>query len=143
MQWTLSDVSEKMRDIDFTILSTHSDGGHIAGRPMSNNRDVEYDGDSYFFAFEDSRTVQDIQRDPKVALSFTGSRGLLGKPPVFIAAEGISEIIRDKGAFEEHWTGDMDAWAPQGVDTPGLVLIKVHAARIHYWNGEEQGELMI
>ena len=45
MPKTLADLAEKMRDIDFTMLSTHSRDGGIASRPMSNNRDVDYDGD--------------------------------------------------------------------------------------------------
>lgn len=43
---SLADISKKMRDIDVAMLSTHTDGGAIAGRPMSNNREVDYDGDS-------------------------------------------------------------------------------------------------
>ena len=35
------------------MLNTHTDGGQIATRPMSNNRDVEYDGDSWFFVAEE------------------------------------------------------------------------------------------
>ena len=46
--WTLRDISEKVRDIDFAMLLTRTESGEIAGRPMSNNRDVEYDGDSFF-----------------------------------------------------------------------------------------------
>jgi hypothetical protein len=43
--WTLTDISEKVRDIDFAMLLTHTESGEIAGRPMSNNRDVGYDGE--------------------------------------------------------------------------------------------------
>jgi general stress protein 26 len=140
---TLPDVSEKMRDIDFAMLSTRTEGGAIAARPMSNNRDVEFDGDVFFFTYEQARTVGDIERDPKVGLSFTGSKGLLGKPPTFIAIEGMAELIRDKAEFEAHWTSDLDYWFKQGVDTPGVVLIKVHAERIHYWDGEDEGEVAV
>src|SRR4051812_46479202 len=49
MTRTLSDISEKMRDIDFCMLATHASNGTIASRPMSNNREVDYDGDSWFF----------------------------------------------------------------------------------------------
>jgi len=141
MTKTLADLAEAMRDIDFTMLSTRTQDGSIAARPMSNNRDVDYDGDSWFFTFDDARTVADIERDPNVGLSLQGKAGLLGKPPIFIAAEGKAEIIRDKAAFEEHWVKDLDRWFEQGVDTPGLALIKVRADRIHYWDGEEEGEV--
>ena len=140
---TRDDLVEKMKDIDFTMLFTRTEGGQMAGRPMSNNRDVEYDGDSHFFTFEQSRTVADIDREPTVSMSLQGSAGLLGKPPVFIAIEGRAEAIRDKSAFREHYTTDLDRWFPQGVDTPGLVLVKVHATRIHYWDGEDNGEIRI
>ena len=142
-QMTLSDISKKMSDIDFAMLLTHAEGGEIAGRPMSNNGDVEYRGDSHFFTWEDSRMVQDIKRDSKVALSFAGAKGLLGKPPIFIAVEGQAELIRDKATFQEHWTKDLERWFAKGVDTSGLVLIKVHASRIHYWDGEDEGEVAV
>ena len=140
---TLTDIAKEMKDIDFVMLQTKTEGGQIAARPMSNNRDVEYDGDSWYFLFDDSRTFQDISRDPKVGLSLQGNTGLLGKPPIFIAVEGQAEIIRDKSTFAEHWTKDMDRWAKDGIDTPGLAMIKVHAGRIHYWDGQDEGEIRV
>jgi general stress protein 26 len=140
---TLAELAAKMRDIDIAILSTHTDGGEIAGRPMSNNRDVEYNGDSFYFTFDSSRMVADIGRNPKVSLSFQGNKGLLGSPPFMIAVEGRAELIRDRAAFEEHWTSDLDYWFKDGVDTAGLVMIKVRASRIHYWDGEENGEVAL
>ena len=141
--WTFSDITEKVRDIDFAMLLTRTESGEIAGRPMSNNRDVEYDGDSFFFTWEQARSVADIERDPKVALSYSGSKGLLGQPPVFFAIQGEAELIRDKAEFEAHWTKGLERWFEDGVDTPGLVLIKVHANRIHYWDGENEGEVVV
>ena len=141
--WTLSDITEKVRDIDFAMLLTRTESGEIAGRPMSNNCDVEYDGDSFFFTWEKARSVADIERDRKVALSYSGSKGLLGQPPVFIAIQGEAELIRDKAEFEAHWTKDLERWFEDGVDTPGLVLIKVQANRIHYWDGENEGEVVV
>ena len=139
---TLSDISEQIRDIDFGMLSTRTTGGAFASRPMSNNREVEYDGDSFFFSYDSARTISDIEGEAQVGLTFTGSKGLLGKPPVFIAVEGAAELIRDKEAFQEHWTKDLERWFEDGVDTPGLILIKVHADRIHYWDGEDEGEIV-
>lgn len=142
-QLTLPELAKKMKDIDFTMLSTRTASGAIAARPMSNNGDVEYDGDSWFFGFEDSGGVEDIKRDPSVGLSLHGGKSLLGKPGLFIAVEGAAELIHDKAAFKAHWTHDMDRWAEQGPDTPGIVLIKVHASRIHYWDGEDEGEFTV
>ncbi|BDA86925.1 hypothetical protein Sa4125_44670 [Aureimonas sp. SA4125] len=140
---TLADLSKKMADIDFAMLSTRAENGAIAARPMSNNGDVEYDGDSWFFTYEEAHTVADIERDAKVGLSFQGAKSLLGKPPLFIAVEGTAELIRDKVAFAAHWTKDLDYWFEQGIDTPNIVLIKVNARRIHYWNGKDEGEIRL
>ena len=143
MTKTVHDLSEAMKDIDFCLLSTHAEGGAIGARPMSNNRQVDYSGDSWYFTTDDTRMARDIVANPKVSLGFQSKSGLLGMRPLFIAIEGEAALIRDKAAFEEHWTSDLDRWFEQGVDTPGLVLIEVRGARAHYWDGEDEGELVL
>lgn len=138
---TIGDLAKAMGKIDFAMLTTRTEGGQLATRPMSNNSDVEWDGDSYYFTYDDTRTVSDIGRDPHVALSFQGRAGILGAPPLFVAVEGEAGIIRDKATFADHWTSDLERWFPDGIDTPGMALIKVAAVRIHYWDGEEEGEV--
>ena len=140
---SLADLAEKMKDIDFAVLTTRAQNGALAGRPMSNNRNVEYDGDSYFFASEDSHVVPQIEADPIVGLSYQGKSGLLGQRPFFLAVEGRGSLIRDKAAFAEHWDKDVERYFPEGIDSPDLVLIKVHAERLHFWDGEEEGEVRV
>jgi general stress protein 26 len=134
---SLAEIAEKMRDIDVAMLSTHSEDGAIAGRPMSNNQDVDYDGSSYYFTWEKSDVVAEIERDANVSLAFKGDDGF------WVAVAGKAEIIRDKAAFEEHWNEDIDEWFEQGTDTPGLAMIKVEARRAHYWDGEDEGEVLL
>lgn len=137
------ELAHRMRDIDFAMLSTRTEGGALASRPMSNNGDVEYDGTSFFFSYESARTVSDIRGEPRVGMTLTGAKGLLGRPPLFIAIEGRAELITDKSAFAAHWTKDLDYWFPDGIDTPGVVLIKVQAERIRYWDGEDGGDIPV
>jgi len=140
---TLTDIAEKMKDMDFCMLSTHAAGGAIAARPMSNNREVDYDGDSWFFACDDAHMIDEMAADPRVGLTFQGKAGMLGLRPFFLAIEGRAELIRDKGRFADHWTSGLDRWFRQGIDTPGLVLIKVHGERAHYWDGGDEGEILL
>ncbi len=140
---TLAEIAEKMSGIDIAILSTHTENGQIANRPMSNNGDVSYDGNSYYFTSDDTRIVSDIVANSNVALGFTGKSGIFTPSGLYIAIEGKAELIRDKAAFDAHWTPDLDVWFEKGVDTPGLVLIKVHAVRIKYWDGREEGEVKV
>ena len=146
MSKTLKDIAETMRDIDFCMLTTVAENGAIAARPMSNNREVEYDGDSWFYSTDDSHMAKDIAANPNVGLSYQGDAGLLGvigKPGAFVHVEGRASLIRDKAVFAEHWQNSLDRWYPQGIDTPGMVMIKVHAGRIHYWDGEDEGEVSV
>lgn len=136
-QRKLSEIAKQMSRIDIAMLSTHTANDQIAGRPMSNNGDVEYDGDSYYFTWEKSRMVADIEKQPKVSLSFQGDKGFM------VAVEGKAEVIRDRDAFEEHWNDSLDQWFKDGVDTKGVVMLKVHATRAHYWDGEQQGEVKL
>lgn len=142
---TIEELAEKMRDIDFAILTTRTENGAIAGRPMSNHREVDFDGDSWFFALESTRTVGDIRRDPQVGLSYQAKSGLLGMRPFFLTVEGEATLSQDKAAFAEHWNSDLDSWFEQGVDTPGLtlILIRVSAKRVHYWDGYDDGEIRL
>lgn len=143
MTKTIEELAKKMQDIDFAMLSTHTKDGAIGSRPMSNNREVEYDGDAWFFADDTALMVADISADPKVNLSYQGSSGILGLRPFFLAVEGEASLVRDRSLFAEHWTKGLERWWPDGIDTPGLVLIKVSGKRAHYWDGEDEGEIIL
>jgi general stress protein 26 len=139
---SIRDIAKEMAGIDIAILSTHSENGEIANRPMSNNGDVSYDGTSYYFTNEQARAVSDIQRNPKVALGFS-SKGGIFSDGIYVAVEGNAELIRDKAAFQQHWTSELDKWFEKGMNTPGIVLIKVKATRATYWKGREECEIVL
>ena len=132
-----------MRAIDFAMLMTHGPRGQITGRPMGNNRDAKYNGESHYFTWGTSQLVRDIERNAHVALVFQGTRSVLGKPGVKITIEGIARIVRSKSAFHGHWNRDLDRWFPEGADTEGLVMITVQARRVDYWEGGEGGQIKV
>lgn len=139
---TLHDLAKRMAKLDFAMLATQAADGRTTSRPMSNNGDVEYCGDSYFFAYRNSQKAAQIERCPNVVLTYTGAAGMLGGPPLFVAVEGTAALIDSRDAFEAHWTKDLDRYFPEGIDTPGVVMIQVHADRIRYWAGEDEGEIV-
>ena len=139
----LSRIAEAMKDIDFVMLNTHTKNGQIGARPMSNNRQVDYDGDSYYFTWEDCLMVDDIKRDPKVGLSLQGKQGEKGAPGIFISIEGKAEIVRDKAQFEKYWVDELDRWFENGIETEGMVLLHVKASRAAYWDGEDEADFDI
>jgi general stress protein 26 len=143
MTLTLPELAHKMKKIDFCMMVTKSADGAISNRPMSNNGDVDYDGDSFFFSYTDTAKVREITADRTVSLTFTAAPSLLGKPGIFVAVKGHASLIADKAVFEAHWTSDLDRWFPEGIDTPGIVMIKVHAETIQYWDGEDNGTITV
>ena len=134
---TLQDVAEIMRDIDLCMLTTTTSNGMLASRPMSNNGEVEYDGNSYFFTWENSRIVGDIELDSGVNLTFQGDED------IFISIGGTAEVTRSKEKMEEHWQEQLSAWFEDGLDTPGIAMISVKAKYIKYWQGEDEGEVKL
>jgi len=127
-------IARKMRRLDIAMFTTLDASGQLNARPMSNNADVEYDGNSYYFTTEETGLVSEVARSPKVGLGFEGDDGL------FVHVAGTAELIRDKAEFKKHWVPDLDAWFKDGSDTPGLVLVKVVAESARYWQGEDNGE---
>ncbi len=140
---SIKDLAGHMKGIDIAVLSTAGSSGGVHARPMSNNGDVEYDGTSYYFSDGDTQKVRDIEFDDLVTLSFAGKPGLISQKHFFVIVEGRAQLIRDKQQFAEHWSADLDRWFEKGVDTPGLVMIRVKADQIRYWDGPDIGAFRV
>ena len=131
----LSAVARKMRGMDLCMLTTVSSFGRLASRPMSNNGEVEYDGTTYFFTWDDSRMAKDIRKNKHVQLNFRADKGFL-----FVSVQGEARVLRDKRVMKDHWREELRQWFEDGLDTPGIALLRVDAKRIQWW-GEEDGEI--
>jgi general stress protein 26 len=131
-------VADMMRDLDFCMLTTHSDDGLLRARPMSNNGEVEFDGDVWFFSAADSRKVEEIGADPSVELSYADTRRYL-----FISMSGEAEIVSDVEKKRELWVEELERWFEGGPDSDEIVLIKVTPILVAWWNGEDGGEITL
>jgi len=131
---SLKTVAEKMKNLDFCMMVTQ-DGRQVShSRPMSNNGKVDYDGNSWFFTYEDSNKVEQIKKNKHVNLIYQTDDML------FIECTGKGEIITDQETLQEKWVKGLEQWFPDGVDTEGICLIKVVADRVMFWHKEEEGE---
>ena len=134
-RWAKNDtarIAELIKDIDICMLVTRSDGG-VRGRPMSNNGNVEFDGDSWFFSYRDTPKIEEIEADPNVELAYVATeRG------TWVSIEGTAEVVEDDERKKKLWEKDLEAWFEGGPEDDDLVLVKVSAERIHAWaEGEE------
>lgn len=137
---TLNEIRTAMKKLDVCMLTTRNAEGALESRPMSNNKDVDYHGDSYFFTLADTRAVKDIAENPQVCMAYDGRPGLLSKP-LYLCIAGTAEIIRDRAVMEQHWVPDLERWFKNGLDTPGITLIHVQSSHIRYWQGFDEGEI--
>lgn len=123
-----------MKELDFCMMTTQSNDG-LRARPMSNNGEVEFDGDVWFFSAADSRKIDDIESDPHVHLSYADTENF-----VFISMGGTASIVRDVDKKKELWMKELERWFEDGPESDEVVLIKVTPDRIAYW-GEDEGEI--
>ncbi len=100
---------------------------------MSNNGDVKYNGNSYFFSYEGSQKLKDIEANPQISLNFRGKNDL------YLSVSGKAKIIRNKTQFAQHWVDSLNQWFEQDIDTPGMVLIQVKGTLLHYWQKNKEG----
>lgn len=129
---TRDNLIETMKQMDLCFMVT-KDGDGLCSRPMSNNAQVDWDGDNWFFSHGDTRKVAQLEADPTVELTFNGDKD-------WVALRGKARLHRDdKALFEEHWTKDLDRWFEQGVDTPGLTLIQVTASEAELFGASGEG----
>lgn len=129
-------LADVMKDIDICMMTTVGAYGHLHSRPMSNNREVEWDGDTWFFSYADSSQVKEIEREANVNLAYT-----LPDDIVFVSVTGKAEIVRNDGKKKELWYDGLKRWFPDGPEDNKVVLIKVAGKRAYYWGKDGDGEL--
>lgn len=133
---SIAQIAKMMRALDFCMFTTKTEDGSLRSRPMSNNGEVEFDGDVWFFSAADSRKIADIEADPFVELSFSDAKRFL-----FISMSGEASIVNDIEKKRELWIEDLERWFEDGPESEDVVLIKVTPSVVAYWNGEEGGEI--
>jgi general stress protein 26 len=131
-------VADAMRDMDFCMLTTTDEDGVLRSRPMSNNGEVEFDGDVWFFSAADSRKVTDIRRKSAVHLAFADPKKFR-----FISMAGAAELVDDVEKKQELWVADLDRWFPEGPTDDNVVLIKVTPADVGIWDKEDEVQIKL
>lgn len=128
-------VAAAMASIDFCMMQTVGADG-VNTRPMSNNGEVEYDGDSWFFSSASSTKNAEITADDRVQLTFTHPEG-----PSFISVWGRGEVIDDVEMKRRLWQDELGRWFENGPDDPEVTLIRVSAGKIQTWGRMGDAEM--
>ncbi|MEV1110908.1 pyridoxamine 5'-phosphate oxidase family protein [Micromonospora sp. NPDC049751] len=121
-------VTELIRAARICMLTTIALDGRQVSRPMGL-QEAEFDGDLWFFAYTDSAKLRQIRVNPEVNVAFSDQRH-----NSWVSVSGTASESSDTERAKRLWNPLLTTWFPDGLDTPGLTLIKVHASSAEYWD---------
>ena len=128
-QDNLHKIREMVKDIDFCMLTTVDQNGDLHSRPMSVNGDIDPDGDLWFFTSASSQKVSEIEKLPKVNVSFADPEN-----QHYVSITGTAQLVRDRNKIEELWKPEFKMWFPEGKDDPDVALLRISLEKAEYWD---------
>lgn len=120
-------IKELVEDIDFTMLTTVDDEGNLVSRPMST-RQMDEAGDIWFFTSEDTDKVDEARAHHDVGLSYCDAKGMR-----YVSVAGKASVVHDTAKMAELYTPSLDIWFEEGLETPGIALLKVTPTVTEFW----------
>lgn len=130
----ISEIASLLRDIDICMFATRGEDGGLHARPMSNNRQVEWDGDSWFFAPADGRLVAEIEQNPEAVATYRADDRF-----AWIAVSGTAEVVDDAEQKRKLWLEELERWFPNGPDDPNVALVRVASTAAQWWTDKGDG----
>jgi general stress protein 26 len=125
----LQKLRELVKDIDFCMLTTMDEAGDLHSRPMSSNGNIDPEGDIWFFTSASSHKVSEIEKLPKVNVSFADPDN-----QHYISISGTAQLVRDQNKIEELWRPEFKMWFPEGKDDPEVALLRISLEKAEYWD---------
>ncbi len=125
----LEKLRELVKDIDFCMLTTIDEGGDLHSRPMSSNGDIDENGDIWFFTSASSLKVSEIEKLPKVNVSFADPDNQR-----YVSVSGTAQLVRDRAKIDELWRPEFKIWFPKGKEDPEVALLRVSLEKAEYWD---------
>ena len=130
----IPEIAQLLRKIDTCMLATRGDDGQLHARPMSNNGQVEWDGDSWFFAPADGRLVAEIERNAEAVTTYRADDRF-----AWVALSGRADVIDDADQKRRLWLEELERWFPNGPDDPNVALIRVASSAAQWWTDKGDG----
>ena len=128
-------IATLINQIDICLFATRGDDGQLHARPMSNNGQVEWDGQSWFFAPTDGRLVTELRADPAAVAAYRAEEGF-----AFVSVSGRATIETDQELKKRYWLDDLERWFPNGPSDPDVALIRLDAEEAQWWTEDGDGK---
>lgn len=121
-------LKEMVEDVRICMFNTISLEGEMGSRPMATAK-IDDDGSIWFFTNEYSPKSKEISKENKVLLAYSDP-----SDNTYVTVKGKASFVDDRDKKKEFWSPFVKAWFPDGVDDPKLILIKVEADEVEYWD---------
>ena len=122
----ISKVTGIINDSHIGMFTTINEKGALVSRPLAV-QEVKDDGDMWFFTSANTSQVAHIKANPAVNASF-------GQRTEWVSVAGTAEVVTDRQLIHDMWNQVVEAWFPDGPDTPEVVLLHVASDSAEYWS---------
>jgi general stress protein 26 len=122
---SISKVTDIINDSHIGMFTTINEEGALVSRPLAV-QEVKDDGDMWFFTSANSSQVAHIRANPAVNVAF-------GQRTEWVSVAGTAEVVTDRQLIHDKWNQVVEAWFPDGPDTPEVVLLHVDSDSAEYW----------
>jgi general stress protein 26 len=122
---SISKVTDIINDSHIGMFTTINEEGALVSRPLAV-QEVKDDGDMWFFTSANTSQVAHIHAHPAVNVSF-------GQRTEWVSVAGTAEVVTDRQLIHDKWNQVVEAWFPDGPDTPEVVLLHVDSDSAEYW----------
>jgi general stress protein 26 len=124
----VAELAAKIKPVRFAMFTTVDQHGHLTSQPMTN-QEIDADGGLWFYTSSVTDLWENIAANPKVNVSFAEPDDNL-----YVSISGTAERVVDRARIKQLWNPMVAAWFPNGVDDPHLVLVRVAARTVQYWD---------
>ena len=119
-------VISLMREDRFCMLTSVGPEGRLHAHPMTP-QEISDEGDVWFFLDRTSEQAANIETEKRVNLAFSDGS-------TWVSVAGHGRVLRDEEKISELWNPMVEAWFPDGPDSPALALLHVESDSAEYWD---------
>ena len=122
---------ERIEKVRPAMMTTAESDGAFRSRPMWTQGD-DFHGSLWFFVSDDGPLARELERDPRVGLSYAAP-----DEDLYVSVSGRAALVQDRAKADELWNTFAQAWFPGGVDDPHLGLLRVEVDQAQYWEDKK------
>jgi general stress protein 26 len=123
----IRELAKLIKKVRIAMLTTRSGEGRLVSRPLYT-KDVEFDGDLWFFTGLDTQKVHELVANPQVNVAYAEP-----SDQIFVSVDGRAEVVRDPAKIAELWSDADTLYFKQGRSDPNLVLLRIRAETAETW----------